>query len=165
MYKQRFSLLLLLAPALALAGCNDQPEPMGPQATGQPAESPTMSVDAPSFNFCRGDQATKREIITDVVAGVTYSTTIFVPAMTGQVAVGVYFNNDGSGPVTFANPAWSTYLGQTIPPGAWTEIPLTPDGSISFSDSFWGEPLGKASTSLDASSSRPMNSQRARLPT
>jgi hypothetical protein len=61
----------------------------------------------------------------------------------GYATVGVYFNNDGPGPVTFAvdwdslTSAWSTRAGGPLPYGTFTPVSATPTGSVLFSDGGW----------------------------
>ena len=98
------------------------------------ASSPT----SPAFDFCPGSVVTKFGIETDAAAGVTYSSSVFMPTTGGPT--GIYFSNDGPGPITFLSPAWSTKATGPIAAGS---VPLTPGGSVFFSDGGWGGTFGE----------------------
>jgi hypothetical protein len=127
-----------LACAIVLTAACDS-EPTAPvDAVSADATSPAFSVSNPQFNFCPNDVSTKSEITTDAVAGVTYTSTVFVPATEGTwLPVGIYFNNDGPGDINFPAPSWSMQKGEAIPFVTPTIVPMTPSGSIRFHDGGW----------------------------
>ena len=99
-------------------------------------------VSNPSINFCPGSVATIDEISTDNAAGVTWASSIDVPLSGGSV--GVYFKNNGPGPISFADPSSWSEKGTTIPRATSTIIPLTPKGSTAtFNDNFWSGTFGE----------------------
>jgi hypothetical protein len=107
-----------------------------------PASHVAASPESPEHNFCPGEVSSKSGVESKAVVGVTHTASVFVPiqavpAGDGTSApVGIYFSNDGPGPVTFATPSWATKAGP-IPRETWTQVELTPRGTVLVNDNGW----------------------------
>lgn len=98
-------------------------------------------VSNPLGNYCPSSVGTIANVRTDNAAGVTWSSSVFAPLTGGYV--GIYFKNNGPGPITFDSPSWSV-RGSSIPTARATIIPLTPGRSqATFNDLGWSGPFGE----------------------
>lgn len=97
-------------------------------------------VTNPIGNYCPNSVATIANVKTDNAAGVTWSSSVFAPLTGGNV--GIYFKNNGPGPIDFDAPSWSV-RGSSIPTARATIVPLTPGRSqATFNDLGWSGPFG-----------------------
>ncbi len=140
--RKRFPLLMCVAVVVALVTIGVVSGASGASSPAARSFAVTPDVSNPSINFCPNSVGTIDEVSTDNAAGVTWASSIDVPLSGGNV--GVYFKNNGPGPITFADPSSWSVKGTTIPRAASTSIALTPKGSTAtFNDLYWSGTFGE----------------------